>query len=768
MKPKNVSSAAGANARATDRGLTVCAFVVVLAWAPQIYLAAIAATSGSIRTLQFALIGAQVVVMIAALLRWLRPSVSAILLIATAIGISANCSTDDWLAVSILTTSMQGMVAAVTGFVAPARRAPAMIVAVVAAVSCAWVLELVALDAPHDFYNAAAFGAIRAVCTALTIFWAVHAIRLIAHRQDRLDEAYYRAKVSEEVERGRSERAFEFARVLHDTVVNTLAAINIGVRDRSIPRLRERCRADVVAIESLDALVPSGQRPTSSATLVGNFSRRAAVLGVPLEMSDASSPMLLPHEVWEALLGAGSEALNNTARHAAGASAKITFETTDGVVRLAYADDGPGLPVGALEASGGLQNSIVSRCERAGISVDLGQPKDGFHVTLTWRSDADAVPDAIAPDSPSAVPLVGDVLTSSAAKKTAVVTMAGSALHVVIGLPISTASSNIANLAALAVFLAAGAFYVHTVNRGAPLPSTIARLTIVATAFAVPALASVNASPDQLKVMWFGQFAVSAILAWVALTVTHLRWLFVTWVAGIAGTATGLAAAEFSASPEALALLFVKGNVITLAGWLTFRVFANRFAHKADLARTEVTGAAVAASESASATEHITQRVNWVRSCVSPFLQDVAESRRDPQTPDSRSRALTLEGLARQVSELRPLNTDAESLLLAALTAAATHNVGLTIGSLDESALVDRVDDDLTTTVAAIIAAAARTPDLVMSAYTEGEGARVSLAATGPAPVGLDQFAAPRVELIVDDDGWTIDVYPANELVKAT
>ncbi len=88
--------------------------------------------------------------------------------------------------------------------------------------------------------------------------------------------------------------------------------------------------------------------------------------GPAVSVATPGSPVKLPAPAAEELVAAVAAALDNTARHADGASAYVLLEDTGDAVVVSVGDDGPGIPAGRLdEAAGsgrlGVAGSIVGR-----------------------------------------------------------------------------------------------------------------------------------------------------------------------------------------------------------------------------------------------------------------------------------------------------------------------------------------------------------------------------------------------------------------------
>jgi signal transduction histidine kinase len=210
---------------------------------------------------------------------------------------------------------------------------------------------------------------------ALADGWSVAAIAgAMSHVAQRSDEAdqTLRDVRSRALSRAAAEREWHrVTRLLHDNVINTLAAI------RTLPSLsseliRARCYID------LQYLHESSTRPASgTAELLDRLRRRAAVVGVRVSLQQSENrPLSRP--VAEALDGAVTECLNNIAKHTAGRSAHIQLDAE----RMLITDTGPGISAAALGPGG--RRSIVDRCQEVGIQVEMVPDKSGTRMSFRW------------------------------------------------------------------------------------------------------------------------------------------------------------------------------------------------------------------------------------------------------------------------------------------------------------------------------------------------------------------------------------------------
>jgi signal transduction histidine kinase len=174
------------------------------------------------------------------------------------------------------------------------------------------------------------------------------------------------------------------ARAVHDGVLQTLAYVQrrgaeIGgpaeelaelARDQE-EALRGLVQGSVNGSESQTAPdAPPEPDTCDVAAMLHRRTSRAVSVATP------GSPVAMPVQAAEELVAAVAAALDNTARHAGGATAYVLLEDTGDTVVVSVGDDGPGIPAGRLEeaaATGrmGITGSIVGRLAALGGTAEL-------------------------------------------------------------------------------------------------------------------------------------------------------------------------------------------------------------------------------------------------------------------------------------------------------------------------------------------------------------------------------------------------------------
>ncbi|HWL45502.1 MAG TPA: ATP-binding protein [Ilumatobacter sp.] len=212
----------------------------------------------------------------------------------------------------------------------------------------------------------------------------IHALRRFASRADR---AHADAELeAEQVVRARAahDAATEDARVLHDTVVNTLGALAAdGAQRHSATLVRAMCQADIARVE---LLMSTGTDRGGAAGLF-DFGpglvdvHRSGLAGDELRRYAA----LLPSEVAMALQGCVLEALRNATKHAGVAWVDLDVRRGGDEFVVAVSDHGVGFD-GVVPQGRGLAESFFARAARHGIRATLDtSPGKGTRLTLRYR-----------------------------------------------------------------------------------------------------------------------------------------------------------------------------------------------------------------------------------------------------------------------------------------------------------------------------------------------------------------------------------------------
>ena len=184
----------------------------------------------------------------------------------------------------------------------------------------------------------------------------------------------------ERAERARQDERAEMAAHLHDSVLQTLALIQ-----RSDDPARMAILARHQESELRDWLY--GSSPLDGADLTSTALKAAAARVEEAHQVPVDVVTVGDHPFGRAstaLVGAASEAMVNAAKHSGAGRVSLYFEAEPQELVVYVTDHGAGFDTTAERPGGkGIDNSITSRIERAGGSVDIvSEPGEGTEVVL--------------------------------------------------------------------------------------------------------------------------------------------------------------------------------------------------------------------------------------------------------------------------------------------------------------------------------------------------------------------------------------------------
>lgn len=190
------------------------------------------------------------------------------------------------------------------------------------------------------------------------------------------------------VARRESERGKQY-RLLHDTVLSTLASLSRGSLDPREPAVAQRLTADADYLRGLIATTDSAP----GMYLVGELARivrEQASAGLRVHPHVADVPADLPPDVTRAFADALREALANVVKHAGRPEAWVTI--TGGApgasaqeLTVVVTDRGKGFDPATPTRGLGLSESIGARIREVGGTVDVDSaPGQGTSIELRW------------------------------------------------------------------------------------------------------------------------------------------------------------------------------------------------------------------------------------------------------------------------------------------------------------------------------------------------------------------------------------------------
>lgn len=524
-----------------------------------------------------------------------------------------------------------------------------------------------------------------------------------------------------------SREASDAARTMHDTVINTLAAIASGGAATQDPELvRERCRRDVVALAPLAAgyraedVEPSLTDIGSGATITVH---RMGLSGDELLRAQAKVPVT----VLRAMRGAADESVRNVERHAGVDRVTVAVVSNAEGLAVTVTDEGVGF-AGTAPAGHGISESIVGRLLDVGAHATVdSRPGEGTTVTLAWSRSGSSDQGRDLCETEAAddhqVAAVVDGMRQSAC-------WAWAAGVVVVGLAIDLVnrpgewSLNYWALLLVAV-VAIGSWFLNT-RRGRLPAAWIAVLIAVVPVTFVLTYYAVETEPYR----WLALTVTPPLVILLVMLGRHTAMWCAVGLLLVTGTVVSWR------SPDAAGILVI-GTVVPLAllgGWLAFYRVIGHVVERAEQAR------AVAATNRAEITAQTAVRATrqrWQQAGLADALETlraIAEGDVDPRDEGLRHRCAEEERFLRQVMMLSPEAVHIGPPLARALAEARAEGVALTVRTAD----VDVASDDadlLGRLVLDCVAAVGRGAEVTASTYPAVGGLRLVVVADADLPL---------------------------------
>lgn len=294
----------------------------------------------------------------------------------------------DWAATSSLATPLvftacwaRNLSVAVPTFVVGARTGLAM--QLTSSLGIPVAMLLLRPDLPASFA-----GAVAVTGLSITVVTRV-GVSFLGDLAVTVDEGDARAERRERDlarQQAASSAAAEDARVLHDTVINTMAAIaSGGAALRDVEAVRRRCHQDVAVLESLR----SGDREDAAAA--ASLRELPAVPGIVVRHEWLDDPRAAPllesldPARRAAIVRSCAELVQNAGKHSGADQVTVRVTSDERQVVVEVGDDGAGFDLEAAAAVGrGLVRSVMERCEAAGVAVAVDTaPGAGTRVRMT-------------------------------------------------------------------------------------------------------------------------------------------------------------------------------------------------------------------------------------------------------------------------------------------------------------------------------------------------------------------------------------------------
>lgn len=207
----------------------------------------------------------------------------------------------------------------------------------------------------------------------------------------------HRAARDEHLSHVRHRMEIKAAAMLHDTVLNHLAALSLAPDGSLPPSLRSQITADLQLLVGQEWLVDDDSTPDDAVLASWQSSNLAAVVnesvqrGLRVEVSgDRAALASVSAERSSALALAVKQCLVNVAKHSGVDSAEVVVHGSPGELSVMVVDAGSGFDVTKTEADRlGLRHSVFTRIEAVGGSVQLwSSPGNGTSVLIRVPSQS--------------------------------------------------------------------------------------------------------------------------------------------------------------------------------------------------------------------------------------------------------------------------------------------------------------------------------------------------------------------------------------------
>lgn len=510
----------------------------------------------------------------------------------------------------------------------------------------------------------------RGVVTALSFVWIKEALLRTAQWRDQIAADQLDAELESEAIALRREQLHEARCVLHDSAVNTLGAISLGIADAEVPQLRRRAISDLAQIDSLGTAAQGQQLPLSG--LVRRCTDRAEELGLRVDLQFAGLDVDVPGRAAVALTGAMNEVLLNIAKHSHVREAFVMVSTSDGQVRIVIADLGSGFDPNTAQF-GGLTESVLRRGARAGIDTQLSSAVgQGTTVAFEWTPALPSPAEPLPGPQPTgiteiAIPLARRVIGAYAA------------LGVVLAALTAATTPTASIVIQLACVALLGILFVPALSSRVRLPiGNVLAAAIAAGAAILSFVASLDADMtcSSMPVTWVGISLGLMVIAGLSMLARSVGWVVAAWLVIVVPAIAAWVINDGGSFATCGAAQIFDGRtqLVTFVLWLGLRILASRQLKaaseaQAEASRTTRTAAAHDARTSATV-------LRWTESLkpMRDFVRAIAVGDLNPAEPKVRQRAHELEKAARQLllqSDLddRLVSATAEMLEFAELRA---------------------------------------------------------------------------------------------------
>ena len=602
-----------------------------------------------------------------------------------------------------------------------------------------------------------------------------------AHHADEQAELARHSARAERIARDTGREMAEDARVLHDTIINTLSLISRGLRPGiDVAAVCRRAAHDAAVVRRLaqDAAPPGAGEWSSAgdggrlldehgglARLVATVVNEAALPVVyegPSEHDLERFESLLPVEASRAIVRAVFELITNAAKHSGAGSVLLRLELGTAGVVITVSDDGVGFG-GDPVPGRGLAESVFRRCAEANVSVSLDSgPGRGTTVTLT-SAVGSLQHDSSVPRG-NGTELDARVIAAAGCWIWASIILAADLLLSVFRPPTVAATSIAVSLSLAALTMLA--WYFSHRRRVVPLWMTALTVASVPVGYLVSFAVIADAGEPLL---FFPALVGTVPLVLLMMTYRSRVPLIVALVSlGVAVVAAAVNFATETSSSFLIAIVAAAPQLGLFAGW---GVFVPVLARAVGAYREQL-WAAYEADVTAAAQNALTiARERWIRVGTRTsvaLLEEIAVGAADPRDPDVQQRCADEERYLRQLLLIDADVLNLSPWLALALVKARSRSVPMEVrgGTVDSSDPVTaRMAGEALLTVLDFCDVSDR---VIVSLFTEADQpVCLILGPAGLAPVVEGMIAAngAAVECVSGTSHTLISVRPPVEVV---
>lgn len=593
-----------------------------------------------------------------------------------------------------------------------------------------------------DFKTASAF-IVTAFAIVIVARVAMPGLWRLAETADNNADTLEAERRAETLVRRTSAEAAEDARVLHDTVINTLGAVaNSGRQIPMIDAMRSRCLRDLTVVEGL---LQGRRRHRQDLARIGanNGTVRIDRTGLSDADLDELGDLLTPDAV-SAVVGAVDEAVRNVGKHSGADAATIDINRSEGGVHIHVIDHGVGFDPDAEVSGHGLAESVRGRMRAVGGSVavmsEIGRGTE-LVISLPLRT---AGPDSLAYGPVTDAGRIAQQLIRRACWLLSVGIVAVGIL-----IELSNRPGELTwTYAMLGIVSACIALAFVAARRSNTLPEPVAALLALALpAGFVADMAGIDFG--RVHVMTYQAIGIVPIMV-ILLSLAH-RWWALLAGSGLVVAAVTTATLMWLKSAD-LGVIVVVGLLPALGlslGWWAFERLVLQVIEESERSRWK---AFVASVDAAVQIEVAQARQRWGTASLeraATLLKGIGESEIDPADASIQQACAVEERYLRQFLLLSPRSYRMSVWFAHALAAARSRDIQLVIRSGD----LDAPDGASAETIGAmVLEAVERTPqggDLTVSWFPTHAGPRLSI--VGAAAPSDSTRSDPRVP-----QSWTV------------